>query len=133
MAALAGSADHCGEVDLLRRAGRDLRAEALRNHVEDAGVLQVVEERRVESGLQRGCLRIGADLLEVGGGKANARVAEIRAGVDPVLRTHGKGSESRKNEQDGKTKTQRKFHENAKPFLGDFSSDWETLRVSSSV
>ena len=81
------------EIDLLRRAGRGLGIEALRDHVEDAGVLEIAEEGGVEGGLERGRLRVGADLLEVGCGEADARVAEARTGVDPILCGGGKRGE----------------------------------------
>ena len=86
MAALAGAADHCASIDLLRRAGHGLRRQALRDQVEDAGVGQIAVERGVEGRLQRRGLGIVAHRLEVRRGDANALVAQIGAGVDPVLR-----------------------------------------------
>ena len=74
-------ADH----HLLRRAWRGLRRNALRNHIEDAGIVQVVVERGVEDGLERGCLGIAADGLEVSRGQPDCRIAQVGSGVNPVL------------------------------------------------
>jgi hypothetical protein len=56
-----------------------------RNQVEDAGAGQVAIESGVEDCFQGRGLGIGAHGLEVGGSDADAVVAEIGAGVDPIL------------------------------------------------
>jgi hypothetical protein len=73
------------QADLLGRAGRGLRDHALGDQVEDAGAGQVAIQCGVEGGLQYRGLGIKADGLEVGGSDADAVVAEVSAGVDPVL------------------------------------------------
>ena len=81
------------EVDLLRRAGRGLRAMLFETMSKMPAFCEVAEEGGVEGGFERGRLRVGADRLEVRGGQADARLAEIGAGVHPILREGGKRSE----------------------------------------
>ena len=76
------------QVDLLGRAGRGLRRHALRDQIEDAGIGQVVIERGVEGGLEGRSLRICADQFEICRSDADAVVAKVGAGVDPVLGAH---------------------------------------------
>ena len=128
--ALAGAEDHCVRLISCGEPGVDCGAMLFETISKMPALCRSLIERRIEVGLQRGSLRIGADRLEIRRGNADAVVAEVGARVDPVLRMHGKGSESCKSEQDGKTKTQRKFHENAKPSWVIFRANWGTLRVS---
>ena len=51
MAALVGGGGPVREVDLRRGAGRDLRDDGFRDEVEDAGGVEVGEERSVEGAL----------------------------------------------------------------------------------
>ena len=87
------------EVDLLRRSGRSLRRHALRHQVEDAGVAQIIVKRGVKSRLQCRRLRIGPDRLEISRGNPDALVAQVRAGMNPVLRRRGQGCQCCQNHQ----------------------------------
>ncbi len=78
------------EIGFLRGAGGGWRREALRDHVEDAGIRKVVEEGGVEGGLEAGCLRVGGVGLEVRGSEADLLDAEVGAGADPILRLGGR-------------------------------------------
>ena len=69
----------------LRRAGDRQRIETSRDHVEDAGVLQVVSERDVEGHRQVLRAGVGGDQLEVGRGQANLFDPKSRAGANPIL------------------------------------------------
>ena len=73
------------EVDLLRRRGRRGRRDALRDQVEDACVVQVVEEGRVEGGFERRGLWVLRGGREIGGGDPDLLSTEVGSGAHPVL------------------------------------------------
>ena len=85
------------QVDLLRRAGRGLGRHALRHQVEDTGVGKVIGERGVEDRHQCRSLRIAAQRLEIRRGDPDALVAQVRSGMNPVLRRGGQCRKSRQN------------------------------------
>ena len=85
MLALGGGSPHCGQVDLLRRAGLRQRIEAGRHHVEDAGGLQVVPQRDAERRRQPLAVSVVGG-FEVGDRETNLLDAQAGAGADPVLR-----------------------------------------------
>ena len=85
IAALAGAADHCDKFTSAGAAGVTAGARALRNHVEDAGVRQIVIESVIEGRFENRGLRIGRIRFEVGGRHANLFDAEVGAGPYPVL------------------------------------------------
>ena len=74
-----------GKVDLLGRTGRGLGREALGDQVEDSRAGQVAIQGGVEGCLQTRALGIDAHWFEVGGGDADAVVAQVCASVNPVL------------------------------------------------
>jgi hypothetical protein len=87
------------QIDLLRRAGGNLRRQALGDEIEDARVGQIGLQRGVEGCLQLRGLGIGADRLEIRRGQPDALVAEARSGMNPVLSRCGDGCQScQKNE-----------------------------------
>ena len=88
---MEGAADHCARLISCWRTGRGLRSKALRNQIEDARIGQIVEERRVKDRLQRRRLRIVAHRLEIRRGNANAVVAQVGSGADPILRARKGG------------------------------------------
>ena len=78
------------EVDLRGSCRGHGRSQALRNHVEDAGVREVVIEGVIEGRFEDGRLRIGGVGLEVRCGHADLFDAEVGAGSYPVLCMDGR-------------------------------------------
>ena len=72
-------------LDFGRLSGNLHRVEALRNHIEDAGIVEIVPERVVESLEQVGVLGIWRRRFEVGRGETDLFDAKTGAGADPVL------------------------------------------------
>ena len=86
MAALGGGAFHARKFTSGGCPGTCNGIEALRHQLDDAGNVQVVPQRVVESLEQRGILRIRARRLEIRNGQTYFLDAETGAGLDPVLR-----------------------------------------------
>ena len=98
------------KVDLLRRAGRGLRGKLFETMSKMPAFCRSLKRVESKVAFSAACLRIGADRLEVGRGKPNARVAEIGPGVNPILRA-GREEEAiaARRSRMRKTKTQRKI------------------------
>ncbi len=65
------------------------RKKALRNHVEDAGIVEVVPQRVVEVLQQVGVFRILVEALKSGTASADFFYSQSGAGLDPILRDSG--------------------------------------------
>ncbi len=85
MAAFGGGALQRFELHIRRGSHLTQGIETLRNHVEDAGIVQIVPQGFVEGLQQVGVLRILAGGLEIGNGQTNFLHAQPGAGLDPVL------------------------------------------------
>ena len=72
---------------------------ALRDHVEDAGKLQVVPQGGVEGRGQALGLRIAGRQLEVGHRQADLLHTEPGTSADPILREYVGGGEQQEPEQ----------------------------------
>ena len=68
-----------------RRAHLTERIKALRNHVEDAGIVQIVPQRVVEGLEQVGVLGVLGGSLEIGNRQADFFDTQSGAGANPVL------------------------------------------------
>jgi hypothetical protein len=89
------------QVDLRRSARGSGRRHAFRNHVKDAGIIQIGKQNLVEGELSAAQGRVIADHFEIGGGQANFLRAKIGAGANPILRR----GQSRGEKQEGEEKS----------------------------
>src|SRR5579863_10425322 len=88
------------ELYLSRIAGNRQRIEALRRHVEDAGIVQIVPQRGIKNFEQVSILRIRSGRLEVRDSQANLLHSQAGAGFDPILLSQtGNGGKNRSQKQ----------------------------------